>query len=172
MRGIRGRTASLAWIFPVLALAAGAVGPHPEAKLEFPPPPAWALASPPAPAPRAFTEDAQPNEVRAEIVRWFTKAGYRDIQVDALVQHAKIESGFRPCAANGSSLRYTYQWGGLRLRRLQEFAGTRDCPPLDKQLAFTDYELRNEPNYSCFWRASTGPAALTALRRGFGHGSC
>ena len=44
--------------------------------------------------------------------------------------------------------------------------------PLEKQLAFADSELRNEPAYSCFWDASTKAAAVAALRRGFGRGSC
>jgi hypothetical protein len=39
-------------------------------------------------------------------------------------------------------------------------------------LAFADAELRNEPKYSCFWRTTTESAALAALRRGFGRGSC
>jgi hypothetical protein len=125
----------------------------------------------PAPPP-AIGPDASPGQVRAEIIRWFTKAGYQIPQVEAMVEHAKIESGFRPCATNGSSLRYTYQWSGARLRRLRDFAGTSGCPTLEKQLAFADYELRNEPNYSCFWNQTTPSGALRALRRGFGHGSC
>jgi hypothetical protein len=39
-------------------------------------------------------------------------------------------------------------------------------------LAFTDNELRNEANYSCFWQATTRSGALAALRRGFGRGRC
>jgi hypothetical protein len=115
---------------------------------------------------------APPERVHAEIVRWFTAAGYREFRVAALAEHARIESGFRPCAAGAAGLRYTFQWGGTRLRRLYEFAGTRSCPPLDKQLAFADDELRTEPNYSCFWQTTTKSAALAALRRGFGHGRC
>ena len=54
-----------------------------------------------------------------------------------------------------------------------EFAGAHGtCPSLEKQLAFANNELRNEPNYSCFWRATTKSAALSALRRGFGGGMC
>jgi len=87
--------------------------------------------------------------------------------------HARIESGFRPCASNGSSLRYLYQWSGRRLQQLDRFAEAHGrCPSLEKQLAFTDSELRNEPNYACFLQATTESGALTALRRGFGHGSC
>jgi hypothetical protein len=116
--------------------------------------------------------ETSPNRVRAEIVRWFSSAGYQPFQAAALAEHAKIESGFRPCA-RGAGLRYTYQWGGTRLRRLDEFAGSHgQCPPLDKQLAFADRELRDEPTFSCFWQAKTEAAALSALRRGFGRGSC
>jgi hypothetical protein len=114
-----------------------------------------------------------PERVHAEIVSWFSRAGYRGFQVEALAEHARIESGFRPCASPRSGLRYTYQWGGLRLRRLAEFADIHgSCPPLDKQLAFADNELRSEPGYSCFWRTTTASAALAALRRGFGRGRC
>jgi len=117
-------------------------------------------------------DEVSPSGVHAEIVRWFSKAGYKDFQAEALAEHAKIESGFRPCAS-GAGLRYTYQWGGTRLRRLYEFAGAGGkCPPLEKQLAFADSELRNVPEYSCFWQANTKSAALAALRRGFGRGSC
>ena len=122
---------------------------------------------PPSPA-----DESSPSGVHAEIVKWFSKAGYKGFQAEALAAHAKIESGFRPCAS-GAGLRYTYQWGGRRLRQLDEFAGARGgCPPLDKQLAFADNELRNEPAYSCFWQATTKDTALAALRRGFGRGSC
>jgi hypothetical protein len=89
-----------------------------------------------------------------------------------MMQHARIESGFRPCVVAGS-LRYTYQWSGERLRRLAAFSGSEGhCPALDKQLSFADHELRTEPNFSCFWQATTGSDALAALRRGFGRGSC
>ena len=134
-------------------------------------PPARALAAQGS-APQGVGKSSA-GQVRAEIVRWFSAAGYKDFQVEALVEHARIESGFAPCASPRSGLRYTFQWGGLRLRRLTEFAGARGgCPPLGKQLTFADNELRNEPAYSCFWRAATRSAALTALRRGFGGGSC
>ena len=116
--------------------------------------------------------ETSPGGVRAEIARWFSAAGYQPFQVAALLDHAKIESGFNPCA-RAPGLRYTFQWGGGRLRRLQEFAGSGgSCPALDKQLEFADSELRNEPAYSCFWEAKTEAAALAALRRGFGRGSC
>ena len=126
----------------------------------------------PQPAPPPRSEPSTPGRVHAEIVRWFSAAGYRAFQVEALADHARIESGFRPCAAGAAGLRYTFQWGGTRLQRLHEFAGARRCPPLDAQLAFAHRELRNEPKYSCFWQATTKPAALAALRRGFGRGSC
>ncbi|HTV89092.1 MAG TPA: hypothetical protein VME41_08760 [Stellaceae bacterium] len=125
----------------------------------------------PAPLPQ-YPEPTTPAEVRAEIIRWFSAAGYRPYQSEALAEHARIESGYRPCARGAADLRYIYQWGGTRLRRLRQFAGAPGCPPLDRQLAFADSELRANPNYSCFWRATAEPAALAALRRGFGRGSC
>ena len=116
-------------------------------------------------------DEVSPSGVHAEIVRWFSKAGYKDFQAEALAEHAKIESGFRPCAS-GAGLRYTYQWGGTRLRQLREFAQTSGCPQLKTQLAFTDKELRHEPKFSCFWGTAAEAAAYTALRRIFGLGSC
>jgi hypothetical protein len=138
--------------------------------IEVAAPPVIPAPLPPLPPPR--TEPATPGQVHAEIVRWFVAHNYPELQAEALAEHARIESGFRPCAAGPAGLRYIFQWGGLRLRSLHEFAGAYRCPPLDKQLAFADNELRNEPNYECFWRATTKSAALSALRRGFGRGRC
>lgn len=137
-----------------------------------PPAPPPAPAPLPAPPPAPPVQAESPSEVQAEIVRWFSHAGYRPFEVEALVRHARIESGFHPCIAGPGGLRYLFQWGGLRLERLREFSGAPGCPRLDVQLAFADNELRNTPEYWCFWRATNGPAALTALRRGFGMGRC
>ena len=43
--------------------------------------------------------EGSPGRVHAELVRWFSAAGYKDFQVEALAEHARIESGFRPCAS-------------------------------------------------------------------------
>jgi hypothetical protein len=136
--------------------------------------PVVAQAPPPLPPPPVVrpVEPHTPGGVRAKMVRWFSAKGYREPQVHALVEYARTESGFNPCISNGSRYRYTFQWGGPRLRRLAEFSGTRGCPSLEKQFAFADQELRDEPNYSCFWDAHTRSGALAALRRGFGHGRC
>ena len=88
------------------------------------------------------------------------------------MEHAQAESGFRPCARGPGGYHYTFQWSSTRLRQLQEFAGTQECPPLDTQLAFADRELRNDPKFACFWDATTEEGAYRALRRGFGGGSC
>ena len=130
------------------------------------------MPAPPAPPPPARPEPATPGEVHAEIMRWFMAHNYSEFQAEALAEHARLESGFRPCAAGPAGLMYTFQWGGLRLRSLHEFAGAYRCPPLDTQLAFADNELRREANYGCFWQATTASAALYALRRGFGRGRC
>ena len=132
------------------------------------------IAPPQAPAapPPPRADVSTPQGVHAEIVRWFSAAGYRGFQVEALVEHAKLESGFRPCAAGAAGLRYTFQWGGTRLQRLHQFAGAPRCPALATQLAFADGELRTDPKFSCFWAPTTKSAALAALRRGFGGGSC
>lgn len=122
--------------------------------------------------PPQTAESSTPGQVQTAIYRWFIQAGYPAFQAAALVDHARIESGLNPCIRGPGGLRYTYQWGGTRLQRLYEFAGTRNCPPLVRQLAFADDELRRNPNFSCFLTASTRDAAVAALRRGFGRGRC
>ncbi|HEV8679993.1 MAG TPA: hypothetical protein VGQ90_11510, partial [Stellaceae bacterium] len=109
----------------------------------FPQPPPWSDAALP-PRPEASTRE----QVQQAIYRWFLDAGYPAFQAAALVDHARIESGLNPCIAGPAGLRYTYQWGGMRLQRLYEFAETRQCPPLDKQLAFADRELRSDGKFS------------------------
>ena len=118
------------------------------------------------------TAPPPPGEAYGELVRWFAAAGYRDFQIQALAEHARTESGFRPCAAGPGGYHYLYQWSGTRLRQLHAFAHTDGCPQLHTQLAFADKELRNDPKYACFWSATSEPAAYAALRRGFGRGSC
>ena len=125
-------------------------------------------ASIPAPA----AEPSTPGQVQTVIYNWFLRAGYPPHQAAALVDHARVESGLNPCISGRGGVRYTYQWNGTRLQRLYEFAGTRSCPPLTKQLAFADNELRSNPNFSCFLTADTRETAAAALRRGFGQGRC
>jgi hypothetical protein len=150
----------------MLMLAACAIETE-EEPLRFPEPPPQAQAPPPP-----IVEPSTPGQVQTAIYRWFLKAGYPAFQAAALVDHARIESGLNPCIGGPGGYRYTYQWGGLRLQRLHEFAGTRSCPPLAKQLAFANDELRHNPNFSCFLATTTRDAAVTALRRGFGFGRC
>ncbi|HZT89054.1 MAG TPA: hypothetical protein VFA12_13860 [Stellaceae bacterium] len=168
----RTGAAVAAWVTLALSLP-GCTSSETNASLAAllpPPPPLPSFPEPPA-APES-AEPPPPNAVRDEIYRWFSAAGYQDFQIEALAEHARIESGFHPCAAGAGGMRYTFQWGGTRLRHLHEFAGTQGCPKLDAQLAFADHELKNEDRYACFWHATSGPAALAALRRGFGRGSC
>jgi Phage tail lysozyme len=138
------------------------------------PPPAPRPAPPPVPAPVAArrAEPSTPQQVRAEIYRFFAAAGYQPFHAAALMRHAKRESGYRPCAVGPAGLRYTFQWGGRRLQQLHEFAHTGGCPALDVQLAFADHELRYDSKFSCFWSTKTEAAASAALRRGFGRGAC
>jgi hypothetical protein len=168
VRSVNAGAAIAVCICTMLLLSACSSEITPErAAAAYPPQPVIFPPQPPVPP-----AGNSPNGVRAEFVRWFSSAGYKDFQIEALAEHAKTESGFRPCAS-APGFRYTFQWGGRRLQRLQEFAGSgSSCPPLEKQLAFADTELRNEPAYSCFWEASTKAAAVAALRRGFGRGSC
>ncbi len=173
MKCIRGCAAIVVWISLALFMSACSDGFDFRFLETVPPPPQQPPIVPARPFAVPAVDYSTPGGVRAEIIKWFSRAGYQSIQIEALTEHAAIESGFRPCASNGSGLRYTFQWSGARLRRLDEFAGAHgNCPSLEKQLAFANNELRNEPNYSCFWRATTKSAALSALRRGFGGGMC
>jgi hypothetical protein len=169
MQRVQTYAAAGAWLLVMLSMSACSV-------LQFAAPPPLETAftpAPPPPPPRPLSLlPPSPQEARAEIVRWFSAAGYHDFQVAALVQHARAESGFRACAVGPADLRYTFQWGGTRLRQLREFAHTDGCPQLDTQLAFADKELRHDPKYACFWGATSESAAYAALRRGFGAGSC
>ena len=152
-----------------MALSACAVDVE-EEPLRFPRPSSQAYIPPPVPP--SVAEPATSGPVQTAIYRWFLQAGYPAFQAAALVDHARIESGLNPCIGGRGGVWYTYQWGGTRLQRLYEFAGTRTCPPLAKQLAFADDELRHNPNFSCFLTSNTRAAAVTALRRGFGRGRC
>jgi hypothetical protein len=169
MRRIRACAAAAAWIPVIFLLPACSV-------LQLVEPPPLVAEPPPQPPPLTLgfrpLSPPTPEEAYAEIVRWFKAAGYNDFQIAALAEHARTESGFRACARGPGDLSYTFQWGGTRLRQLHEFARTDGCPQLDKQLAFADKELRNDPKYACFWSATTEPSAYAALRRGFGQGSC
>jgi tail lysozyme len=174
MWGERRRAAIVPWIALAFSLSACSVleaFEPPPLKAEFPPqPPVPSMPPQPGVAQRSAPPGA--GATQAEMASWLSSTGYRDYQVAALVQLADVESGFRPCATGPGGYRYLLQWGGGRLRQLREFAQTSDCPHLRTQLAFADKELRNDPKFSCFWDASTTPAAYIALRRIFGRGSC
>ena len=107
--------AAIAVSMPVMLLlsaCSGEITPE-RAAAAYPPQPVIFPLQPPVPQ-----VGNAPGGVRTALVRWFSEAGYKDFQVEALAEHAKIERGFRPCAA-APGLRYTYQWGGARLRRLR-----------------------------------------------------
>ena len=143
------------------------------------PVPESAVSGPMPPQPQPFfavpaqpAAPPTPEAAHAEIVDWLHAHGYQDFQIQAMVEHARTESGFRACAVGPGGYHYLYQWSSTRLEQLQRFAGYSGCPQLDTQLAFADHELRDDPKFSCFWSATTEPAAYAALRRGFGGGSC
>ena len=163
---IRRAGVTLVACLALIVLSACAVDVE-EGSLDVPRPSSHGnISSPPA------AEPSTPSQVQTAIYRWFLDAGYPPFQAAALVDHARIESGFNPCIAGRGGTRYTYQWSGTRLQQLHAFAGVRNCPPLNKQLAFADNELRSNPNFSCFLSTSTREAAGAALRRGFGRGRC
>lgn len=153
------RVLALAWATTIGGCAAG----------QPVPPETSAPASEPAPAKMTA---AEPLSVPAQIREWFIAAGYQPFQADAMVDHARIESGFDRCVVARSGSVYLFQWLGVRRRRLAEFSGTPGCPSLEAQLKFADTELRSEPAYACFWKAQTRTHALGAVRRGFGRGHC
>jgi len=174
MWGERRCTALVPWIALAFSLSACSVleaFEPPPLKAEFPPQPP-VPSMPPQPGVAQRSAPPGPGAAQAEIVSWLSSAGYRDHQVAALVQLADVESGFRPCVVGPGGYHYLYQWTGTRLRQLREFAQTSGCPHIRTQLAFTDKELRYDPKFTCFWGASTTPAAYVALRRIFGRGSC
>jgi hypothetical protein len=170
MRRFRTNAAAAAWILVMLSMSACS-------DFEFlrPPPLDTAFhplpAPPPPPIPPQSGTPPPPEEARAEIYRWFMSRGYKDFQAEALMEHAQTESGYNACA-NGGPYHYLYQWSGLRLQQLQSFAGYPGCPRLQTQLAFADKELRTNSRFACFWAATSEDAAYSALRRGFGRGSC
>jgi hypothetical protein len=170
MRRVRDCAAVAGWISATLLLSACSLL---EQILPPPPPAPPPLLQPvPPPSPPLSLAPPSPDEARAEIAQWLSAHGYRDFQVAALLQHARDESGFNVCIRGAGDLSYTFQWGGTRLEQLHRFAHTDGCPALHTQMAFADQELRNERKFACFWTATTEGAAYTALRRGFGRGSC
>jgi len=173
MWAVRPCAAILVWIPVLLSVSACSIF---EDLLE--PPPLQTAFHPlpappePPPAPPDSLVPPTPSAARAEMVEWLSTNGYRDFQIAALVQHAKVESGFQACVGGPGGFRYLFQWGGTRLQQLQKFARHAGCPQLRTQLAFADKELRNDPKFTCFWNAATESGAYAALRRGFGGGSC
>ena len=111
-----------------------------------------------------------PETIRALILSFYLHAGYQDFQAEAMVRQAFIESRFQHCVIAGSGSEGLYQWAGSRRRQLHEFGGT-GCVPLEKQLAFANYELRGQARYRSFWRASRD-TAFAVLRACFGRGRC
>lgn len=172
MQGVRSCAAFAVWIAIILLMPACSVFED----LLVPPPLQTAFVPLPAPEPPPSPAQslAPPNAeaARVEMAQWLSANGYRDFQIEALIEHAQVESGFQACAAGPGGFRYLFQWGGTRLHQLQQFARHSGCPRLKTQLAFADNELRNDPKFTCFWNAATESGAYAALRRGFGGGSC
>jgi hypothetical protein len=173
MRWVRSCAAFAVWIAIMLSMSGCSVF---EDLLE--PPPLETAFQPlpappePPPTPPQSLSPPTPESARAEMVQWLSTHGYKEFQIAALVEHAQVESGFQACAAGPGGFRYLFQWGGTRLQHLQKFAHHSGCPRLKTQLAFTDDELRNDPKFTCFWNAATESGAYSALRHGFGGGSC
>jgi hypothetical protein len=108
--------------------------------------------------------------VRAFMLSWFLAHNYSPLHAAAMIEQANMESGLKPCvrARTGSWL---YGWTGSRRHALAAYAGTSTCPGLETQLAFADHELRSEPAYAPFWRASA-QNSFAVLRQCFGRGRC
>ena len=108
--------------------------------------------------------------VRAFMLSWFLAHNYSPAQAQAMIQQAYIESNLQPCVRSYTGS-WLYGWVGARRQALAAYAGTGGCPSLETQLAFADQELRGEPAFSGFWRASA-QNAFSVLRRCFGYGRC
>src|SRR5207248_10507437 len=134
MWGVRNAGAAALAIVSALCMSActaleGLEPPPLETAFHPLPPP----AEPPVPIPQSRTPPV-PGSARAEIASWLSANGYRDFQVAALLQLANTESGFRPCVVGPGGYHYLFQWGGVRLRQLREFAQTGSCPHSRTQL--------------------------------------
>ena len=108
--------------------------------------------------------------VRAFMVSWFIAHHYSPVQAEAMVRQAYIESNLQPCVRSSTGS-WLYGWVGTRRQALAAYARTASCPRLETQLAFADAELRGEPAFGAFWRASS-QNAFSVLRRCFGRGQC
>jgi hypothetical protein len=108
--------------------------------------------------------------VRAFMLSWLLTHNYSPYQAEAMVRQAHMESGLQPCIRSRTGS-WLYAWTGSRRLALAEYAGTAGCPALEAQLAFADRELRGEPAYAAFWRASSHNA-FPVLRQCFGRGRC
>ena len=73
--------------------------------------------------------------------------------------------------AHPAALVHTERVTTKQVRVTAAYAGTGGCPSLETQLSFADQELRREPAFGAFWRASS-QSAFTVLRRCFGRGQC
>jgi hypothetical protein len=108
--------------------------------------------------------------VRAFMLSWFMTHHYSPVQAQAMIQQAYMESNLQPCVRSSTGS-WLYGWVGTRRRALAAYAKTANCPGLEAQLAFADAELRGEPAFAVFWRASS-QNAFAVLRRCFGRGQC
>jgi hypothetical protein len=108
--------------------------------------------------------------VRALMLSWFMSHNYSPVQAEAMIRQASIESNLQPCVRSSTGS-WLYGWVGTRRKALAAYAGTANCPRLETQLAFADLELRREPAFGVFWRASS-QNAFAVLRRCFGRGQC
>jgi hypothetical protein len=94
---------------------------------------------------------------------------YSPAQADAMIRQASIESHLQPCVRSYTGS-WLYGWTGHRRQALAAYARTGSCPNVETQLAFADWELRNEP-FSAFWHAPP-QSTFAVLRQCFGRGQC
>ena len=108
--------------------------------------------------------------VRAFMMSWFLAHNYSPDHAEAMIRQAYLESRLQPCVRSVSGS-WLFGWVGSRRQALARYAGTAGCPSLEAQLTFADWDLRREPAYGGFWRASA-QTCFTVLRRCFGRGRC
>jgi hypothetical protein len=101
---------------------------------------------------------------------WLTQHSYDAPHRDAVLAYIHRESDFDFNLIERTGV-CGFQWAGARRVRVLGIGHGR-CPHWERQVEIADYELRHEPAYSCFFRATTYAGALSAIRRGFGRGHC
>lgn len=129
--------------------------------------------------------------IAALIIGWLTVHGYGAPQREALLEHARVESGWLPSIVSRHGDVGLYQWRGPRKRALLAYERRRvpeimtatnaspllwsdrhDRARLTAQLEFMDHEWRQMPAASAFFAAKTRAEAYRLFCRHFERRAC